>query len=461
MKKRFFPFIIALTALAVSGSAAFYSVFGLSKLFAGASTQVIIMAGSLEFAKLVVASLLYQYWKTINTFLKGYLMIACFVLMVITSGGIYGFLSGAYQSTATQSELLDKSLAILEQKQVRFEETKEDLLLEKTQINQTISDLRTSLSNPTQVSWYDKEAEQVITTTSSSARRALQAELKTTIEDRDVLNIKLEAILDSINKTDMALLEKEIDNEDQRELGPLKYLAKITGWPMDQVVNWFLLLIIFVFDPLAIALVVAANFAFAQIKGGRKEEEVEVPSPHYTPQPIVPRDVVMEELSQTEISRELDKNNEEEVENSESEPLPENVVWTNPPEGLQPIKPTKEELEKLESFLAELKPVEKKEEEPIKDMEPPVGLREKDNITEPFELLKQRVKENQDKLKDVANSSLDKEDESDSADTDDIEKEVKLDKKITLESLDSDLPLKIEDKLTQKERKVLKYKKRK
>jgi len=153
MRKRLFPLLIALSALAVSGSAAFYSVFGLSKLFAGASTQVIIMAGSLEFAKLVVASLLYQYWDTINKWLRSYLAIACFVLMIITSGGIYGFLSGAYQSTATQSALLDKSLAILNQKQIRFQETKEDLTIEKTQINKSISDLRVSLSNPTSVSW--------------------------------------------------------------------------------------------------------------------------------------------------------------------------------------------------------------------------------------------------------------------------------------------------------------------
>ena len=93
MRERLFPFVIALSALSVAGSAAFYSVFGLSKLFAGASTQVIIMAGSLEFAKLVCASLLYQYWDTINKALKGYLMVAVFTLMIITSGGIYGFLS--------------------------------------------------------------------------------------------------------------------------------------------------------------------------------------------------------------------------------------------------------------------------------------------------------------------------------------------------------------------------------
>ena len=321
MKKILFPSIVALAALSVAGSAAFYSVFGLSKLFAGASTEVIIMAGSLEFAKLVVASLLYQYWDTINKILKGYLMIACFVLMVITSGGIYGFLSGAYQSTATQSELLDKSLLILEQKQIRFEETKEDLTLEKTQINKSISDLRVSLSNPHSVSWYDKNSETVITSSSGSARRALQAELKTTTTDRDNINLKLEAILDSITTTDMALLNKEISNEGQRELGPLKYLASTTGWPMDKVVNYFLLLIIFVFDPLAIALVVSANMAFAQITPKRKEED------YFT-------------------SR-------------------------------------NEHLEK------------------IIEMEPPVGLREEDNTTEPSESLKQRVKENQDKLKEI------------------------------------------------------------
>jgi len=276
MKKRLFPLLIALSALAVSGSAAFYSVFGLSKLFAGASTQVIIMAGSLEFAKLVVASLLYQYWDTINRALKIYLSLACFILILITSGGIYGFLSGAYQETATKSELLDKSLAILNQKQIRFEEQKTDLTIEKTQLNKTISDLRVSLSNPASVSYYDKEAEQVITTTSSSTRRALQKELELTIVDRNNVNVKMEAVLDSISSTDILLLNKEISNENERELGPLKYLAETTGYPMGQVVNWFLLLIIFVFDPLAIALVVAANFAFAQI---RPKDEVKMSKP--------------------------------------------------------------------------------------------------------------------------------------------------------------------------------------
>lgn len=362
MKKRIFPLIIALSALAVSGSAAFYSVFGLSKLFAGASLQVIIMAGSLEFAKLVVASLLYQYWDTINKALRLYLSIACFVLILITSGGIYGFLSGAYQTTATKSELLDKSLAILNQKQTRFEEQKTDLNLEKTQLNKSISELRISLSNPTSVSYYDKEAEQVITTTSSSTRRALQTELKSTIQDRDNINLKLEAILDSISTTDMVLLDKEIDNEAERELGPLKYLSQITGKPMDQVVNWFLLLIIFVFDPLAIALVVAANFAFSKL--GRKEEEVEDYFIHRNKylEKIVEKQIEEEPFEEEKSILETKKEKSKLVEKFEEiiDDIDENrmnIIGQNGNDGLHydKIEPTKEDLDKLETHLNNLK----------------------------------------------------------------------------------------------------------
>ena len=264
--------MIAFSALSVSASAAFYSVFGLSHLFAGASTEVIIMAGALEFAKLVVASLLYQYWNVINKWLRTYLMLAVFILMVITSGGIYGFLSGAFEETNTQSKFLDKQIEIQTAKQNIFIEKKEDLSLEKIQLNQTIADLRISLSNPASVSYYSEEAGQVITTTSSSTRRALQSELNTAIVERDTISQQINAVTDSIGVYDVKILEQQIGNETARELGPLKYMAELTGKPMEQIVNWFMLLIIFVFDPLAIAMVVAANMAFAQIKNFKPKE---------------------------------------------------------------------------------------------------------------------------------------------------------------------------------------------
>ena len=258
MKKRIFPFIIALSALSVSASAAIYSVFGLSHLFAGASLEVIIMAGTLEAAKLVVASLLYQYWNVINKLLRAYLISAVFILMIITSGGIYGFLSGAFQETNTESEFLDAQVQILDSKRTRFIETRDDLKL-------TVKELTTALANPTMIQYVDSASQQLVTTTSSRVRKLKQTELT---EAKTNLN----AVTDSIAVYDVKILEQQIGNESARELGPLKYMAELTGKPMEQIVNWFMLLIIFVFDPLAIAMVVAANMAFAQIKGFKPKD---------------------------------------------------------------------------------------------------------------------------------------------------------------------------------------------
>ena len=323
MKERIFPIIVALSALSVSASAAFYSVFGLSKLFAGASTEVIIMAGALEVAKLVVASLLYQYWDTINKFLRAYFIIACFVLIIITSGGIYGFLSGAYQETSTQSEFLDKQVAVIEQKQVRFEEQKGDLKIEKAALVKSISDLRIALSNPAQVQYIDKESGILITTSSSSARRALQSELKTSTAERDRTDLRLNAVTDSIAVLDGRILDAQINNESARELGPLKYMAELTGQPMASIVNWFMILIIFVFDPLAIAMVVAANMAFANIKGvARDPKDYEV----YQPEVII-KEVEVEVEKIVEVPVEKIVEVEKEVIKYERDPrLKSNIV---------------------------------------------------------------------------------------------------------------------------------------
>ena len=254
MKDKLLPYIIALSALFVSSCAVFYSVYGLSQLFAGASKAVIVMASSLEFAKLVAASLLYQYWDELNRLLRLYLTIACIILMFITSGGIYGFLSGAYQETATKSELMDKHTLMLQTKQNRFQEQlkgEKELLVYYTE----------ALSNPTMIQYIDKETEQLVTTTSSRQRKLMTSQLNEAKDNVYRLN-------DSISIYDMKILEKEVSNESARELGPLKYVAKSLDVEMDKVVNYFLLLIVCVFDPLAVCLVIAANFAFARGKTG-------------------------------------------------------------------------------------------------------------------------------------------------------------------------------------------------
>jgi hypothetical protein len=272
IRRRIFPTIIALSALSVSASAAFYSVSGLSKLFAGASFEVIVMATSLEVAKLVIASLLYQYWGKLNKLLKIYLTVAAFVLVAITSAGIYGFLSAAYQETATKSEIVDSEIGVLELKKSRFEENRTYYIEEKKQLDQSISDLRNGLSNNV-IQYKDKETGEIITTTSSSTRRALQKELDNAVERRDGISSNLEVVTDSISSLEVKILETSSGAELASELGPLKYLSELTGKPMNEIINILLLVIIFVFDPLAISLVIAANFAFAQLIKKKEDDD--------------------------------------------------------------------------------------------------------------------------------------------------------------------------------------------
>jgi len=274
IKKRIFPTVVALSALSVSVSAAFYSVSGLSKLFAGATFEVTVMASSLEVSKLVIASLLYQYWGKINKLLRFYLTLATIILVLITSAGIYGFLSAAYQETATKSGIVDKRVEVLELRKNRFIDSRDYLMTEKGVLDKSISSLRDGLSNNV-IQYKDKETGQIITTTSSSTRRALQNELNTAVGQRDKISIRLETATDSINGIDIKILDTESSAEIASELGPLKYLSELTGKPMNIIINVLLLIIIFVFDPLAISLVIASNFMFNQLKGKNENEDTE------------------------------------------------------------------------------------------------------------------------------------------------------------------------------------------
>jgi len=151
LKANILPTIIALSALSVSASAAFYSVSGLSKLFAGASFEVIIMAGSLEVSKLVIASLLYQYWDTINRYLRTYLTIAAVVLVLITSMGIYGFLSAAYQETYQKLTVNQNKIEFLENKAKFYEDDVNRYDEELERISSNISTLSNAKATSIQV----------------------------------------------------------------------------------------------------------------------------------------------------------------------------------------------------------------------------------------------------------------------------------------------------------------------
>jgi hypothetical protein len=215
------------------------------------------MASSLEIAKLVIASLLYQYWDTINKGLRVYLTIAAGVLILITSAGIYGFLSAAYQETANKEGIVTQQITALETKKALYEETRDNLLADKKSNNE----LRGTLSKGSTTQYTDKKGNLVVRTNNAAIRN-----LESTAKENEKLATKLDIVNDSIFALETQILETKVNSEAASELGPLKYLSELTGVEMSRIINWLLLIIIFVFDPLAIALVIAANFAFTKLR---------------------------------------------------------------------------------------------------------------------------------------------------------------------------------------------------
>ena len=297
IKRNLFPFIIALSALSVSTSAAFYSVSGLSKLFAGAQFEVIIMAGSLEVAKLVIASLLYQYWDTINKFLRTYLAVAAVVLVLITSMGIYGFLSAAYQETYQKLIVNQNQIEFLENKAKFYED---DVIRYETDLERISSNIST-LSNAKASSIQVRDTASSTgfrQTISTTELRLSQKRIDVEEINKKAIQAKREIAADSLQNIKLEVLALQNSSDTVGELGPLQYLSGLTQTPMDKIINILLLVIIFVFDPLAISLVIAANFAFDIANRRNLYGELEDDTVNLTSQEKFDRDFGLEDYDE-------------------------------------------------------------------------------------------------------------------------------------------------------------------
>ena len=238
---KLFTFLVGISALFIAGSAAFFSVFGLSKLFAGEATAVIIMAGSLEIGKLVAASFLYRYWSKIAGWLKIYMTVGVVTLVIITSAGIFGFLSNAYQGATIEFE---KQTATLFYKEDRLAQLEEDKIYLKDELEQSVNALPDNF--PT-------------------AKRLLREEYNPKVLE---LNDQILDVKQNISDLKVELVETGVD------VGPAIYLARAFGSDVDTVTKFFIFILIFVFDPMAVALVIAfnvANSSYSDITVPRKK----------------------------------------------------------------------------------------------------------------------------------------------------------------------------------------------
>ena len=229
-----FSNLVGLSALLIAFSAAFFSVFGLSKLFAGAELSVIIMASSLEFGKLVAASFLYRYWDKINLLQKFYMTFATIVLIIITSAGIFGFLSNAYQGATVEFEKESTALIF---KEDRLKQLQEDKVYLKEELEQAIADLPENYR---------------------TARRKLREDYQPQISE---INKQMIDLKGEIGTLKTALVETGVD------VGPVIYLARTFQTDIDTVVKFFIFILIFVFDPMAVMFVISYNVALEHRNG--------------------------------------------------------------------------------------------------------------------------------------------------------------------------------------------------
>ena len=225
-QSRNFSNLIGISALLIAFSAAFFSVFGLSKLFAGATLSVIIMAGSLEFGKLVAASFLYRYWDKINLLQKFYMTLATIILIIITSAGIFGFLSNAYQGATVEFEKQSTTLMFKEE---RLTQLQEDKVFLKDELEQAISELPENYR---------------------TAKKKLREDYQPQISE---INEKMLNLKGEIGDLKTALVETGVD------VGPAIYLARTFNTDIDTVVKFFIFVLIFVFDPMAVIFVISYN----------------------------------------------------------------------------------------------------------------------------------------------------------------------------------------------------------
>lgn len=252
----------------MAGTVAYVSVSGLLKVFTGAGTLGLMLFSAIEIAKIVATSAIHTYGKKIGWFYNSLLSLAILISMAITSMGIYGFLSSSYKESFAKMENIDSQVELLEKKRDGYQDQLAIITTEKESLNSTIGELSKGLANNV-IQYKDPETGNIITTTSSSTRKVLEGQLNNAIERQAIVNAKSDSLNTIVFDLENEILETKLGNDSANELSTLKYLADITGRSMDEVMKWFILLLIIIGDPMAVLMVIVFN------KVVKKEDEVE------------------------------------------------------------------------------------------------------------------------------------------------------------------------------------------
>lgn len=268
-----FKILLGLSALSLAGCGAFFSVKGIGLLFSGSFWSAVIMGSALEFGKIMATSFLYRYWEKINNIMKTYLLCAVFLLMGITSLGIFGFLSQAFYSTKSNVDAIESQVLLLNNK-------KNSLQTQLASNNDRIKILTDTRKN--QESNLSKALDQSTTTTVTKSGGFFSNDKQETVIDKKSVELKnqsINSIQNNINSIELSIIDlnknnnnlmTEINNIDNQtielnkqiiksDIGTYKFIAEAFNLKIETVVKYFILVIVVVFDPLAVCLLLAYN----------------------------------------------------------------------------------------------------------------------------------------------------------------------------------------------------------
>lgn len=325
--------LIILAATALAGVAGFFSIFGLAQIYAASAISVIVMGASLEFAKLVAASYLYRYWNKISLWLKSYLIVAVLTLMMITSMGIFGYLTAAYQQDSVPVTEVAQKIA--------SDKTELDrLTTRKVQIDAQIEKIPNNMVSAR-----------------TKLMKSFDAEYKT-----------LNPNIDRLTKEISELQSKELTVK--AKIGPIMYVAEALHQDPSMAIIWFTLLLVCVIDPLAVTLTIAANVAIAD----RKKKEVNVEPVKIDIEPednswTAPQPV-SEPLPDVELTLEPVVEIEPVIDERFESILGKDVSWAlNEELSLEPMENKVEIEEEIIQEIRLPKPIDEPEEEPVPEFE--------------------------------------------------------------------------------------------
>ena len=295
-----FKHLIILSSLLIAGCAAYFSVYGIGMLFSGATIAAMIMASSLELGKLVTTSWLFRYWNKANILMRVYMIFAVFALMGITSLGIFGFLTSAFQKSSLENEVSISKIFAFE--------------IQKTEENKKIESTKTSISNlfklrSSQESRLTETLTNVVIARNPIQFQNIQNQINDQIVDinkqMETENEKLKVSGDKISKLDDSIFKLKIENSQKKDLTTFKFVADEFNTTIQKVAKWFIIVLIVVFDPLAIILLLAYNISsnrtyeedktdYEIYKNDKKVEEkpVESPAPSEKSEPQIIEKIV-------------------------------------------------------------------------------------------------------------------------------------------------------------------------